>query len=66
MADAMTGEGTDYEDLASCVVLSEEQYGIGCRKDSDLTAKLNEIIKQLKEDGTMAELSEKYSVELID
>lgn len=66
MAAAMTGDGTDYKDLKSTVVLSEEQYGIGCRKGSDLTAKLNETLKQLKEDGTMKQLSEKYQIELID
>ena len=66
MADAMTGKGTDYNELGTVLVLSEEQYGIGCRKGSDLTEKLNEIISELKADGTMADLSEKYGVELID
>ena len=66
MASAMTGEGTDYADLTGTVVLSEEQYGIGCRKGSDLAAKLNAIMKELKEDGTLKTLSEKYGVELMD
>ena len=66
MAEAMTGEGTDYSDLAVAAVLAEEQYGIGCRKDSDLTEALNTYIKELKESGYMQTLSEKYSVELMD
>ncbi|MBR3149706.1 MAG: transporter substrate-binding domain-containing protein [Eubacterium sp.] len=66
MAAAMTGEGTDYSDLAVATVLSEEQYGIGCRKGSDLTAEINAAIKELKDNGTMKGLSEKYQVELID
>ncbi|MBE6816835.1 MAG: transporter substrate-binding domain-containing protein [Ruminococcaceae bacterium] len=66
MAEAMTGDGTDYSDLAVAAVLSEEQYGIGCRKDSDLAKAINDALKELKEDGTMKALSEKYSVELMD
>jgi polar amino acid transport system substrate-binding protein len=66
MADAMTGEGTDYSDLAEACTLSEEQFGIGFRQGSDLKDKVDEIISQLKADGTMASLSEKYGVELMD
>ena len=66
MAAAMTGDGTDYSDLTVAAVLSEEQYGIGCRKGSDLTAAINSAISELKADGTMQSLSEKYEVELMD
>lgn len=66
MADAMTGEGTDYAELATACVLAEEQFGIGFRQESDLKDKVDEIISQLKADGTMATLSEKYGVELMD
>ncbi len=66
MAEAMTGEGTDYADLAVAATLSEEQFGIGCRKESDLKDKLDEVIAELKADGTMKKLSEKYNVELMD
>ena len=62
MANAMTGEGTGYEDLAIAQNLTEEQYGIGFRKDSDVTAKVNEILKQFKEDGTLDALSETYGI----
>ena len=60
MADAMTGEGTSYADLAYSVSLSSEEYVVGFRKGSDLTAKLNEMFKAAKADGTMKSLSEKY------
>lgn len=66
MAAAMTGEGTDYTDLAAGIQLVDEQYGIGFRKGSDMVAKMNEIFKELKEDGTLKELAEKYSVQLAD
>ena len=38
MANAMTGEGTSYADLAPGMSLTSEEYGIGFRKDSDVTA----------------------------
>ncbi|MGN0459414.1 MAG: transporter substrate-binding domain-containing protein [Ruminococcus sp.] len=66
MASAMTGEGTSYEDLAQSVTLTKEEYGVGFRKDSDMTEKFNKYLEELKEDGTLAELSEKYSVALAD
>lgn len=64
MADAMTGEGTSYEDLGYTIRLTEEFYGIGFRKDSDVTAKVNEIINQFASDGTLKALAEKYELTL--
>lgn len=66
MANAMTGEGTSYSNLASGISLTEEEYGIGFRKDSDVTAKVNEIIEGLKVDGSLSALAEKYSLTLVD
>lgn len=66
MADAMTGEGTDYEDLTVAMVLAEEQYGIGFRKGSDMAEKFNAYLDEFTADGTMQKLSEKYEVELMD
>ena len=62
MANAMTGAGTSYEDLAVAQTLNEEQYGIGFRKDSDVTAKVNELLAQYKTDGTLQKLSDTYGV----
>ena len=66
MANAMTGEGTDYSDLAAGISLTEEEYGVAFRQGSDLTAKLNEFLAAKKADGTLAELAEKYQLTLAD
>jgi len=66
MANAMTGEGTSYADLAAGISLTSEEYGIAFRKDSDLTAKVNEIMAKLKADGTLQALADKYSLTLAD
>ena len=64
MANAMTGEGTSYADLAAGIALSSEGYGIGFRKDSDVTAKVNEIMAKFKADGTLQALADKYNLTL--
>ena len=65
MANAMTGPGTGYENLVIAMELSSEEYGIGFRKDSDLTAKVNGIMKDLMADGTLDALAAKYSLTLV-
>ncbi len=64
MANAMTGEGTNYADLTYGLSLTSEEYGIGFRKDSDLTEKVNGIIDELNNDGTLPALAEKYELTL--
>ncbi len=64
MANAMTGEGTSYADLAPGVSLTSEEYGIGFRKDSDITAKVNELMAKWKADGTLQNLADKYNLTL--
>ena len=66
MANAMTGEGTSYADLAPGLSLTSEFYGIGFRKGSDMTEKVNSIIKDLKADGSLKELAEKYNLTLAE
>ena len=66
MAEAMCGEGTSYEDLTIAFTLNDEVYGVGCRKGSDLCAKINEITAELTEDGTLKTLAEKYGLALAD
>ena len=56
MAGAMIGEGTDYPTLAISVSLTSEEYGVGFRKDSDITAKFNEFMAGLRADGTLLQL----------
>ena len=66
MAKAMTGDGTSYADLTVGISLTSEEYGVGFRKESDLTAKFNDFMAKLKADGTLQDLAEKYSVTLVD
>ncbi len=64
MANAMTGEGTSYADLASSLELTTEEYGIAFRQKSDLTEKVNAIMDELKSDGTLEALAKKYELTL--
>ena len=64
MAYAMTGEGTNYADLAPGISLTEEFYGVSFRKGSELTEKLNAFMAELKENGTLQALAEKYNLTL--
>ncbi|MBE6598864.1 MAG: transporter substrate-binding domain-containing protein [Ruminococcaceae bacterium] len=66
MANAMTGEGTSYADLAAGIALTSEEYGIGFRKGSDITAKVNDLMKTWKADGTLQTLADKYGLTLAD
>ena len=63
MANAMVGKG-DYADLEinTAYTPDPEVYAIGCRKDSDFTAKINEAIKTLSANGKLAEIAAKYGV----
>lgn len=65
MANSMTGEGTSNANLGFNLKLEAEEYGIAFRKNSDLTAKVNEIIDELMNDGTLDALAEKYEINLI-
>lgn len=67
MAYASVGEGTDYADLMVLegVELSKEEYGIGLRKGSDITEKINAALQELTDDGTVAALAEKYPSVLV-
>ncbi|MCR5451339.1 MAG: transporter substrate-binding domain-containing protein [Lachnospiraceae bacterium] len=63
MAGAMIGEGTSYPDLTHTVELTTEEYGVGCRKGSDLAAYINDEFKKLYEDGTLEKVGETYGVQ---
>ena len=66
MARAMIKEGSDFASLAIAQELTSEYYGIAFRKDSDITAKVNELMAQYMADGTLAALAEKYNVALVE
>lgn len=65
LAEAMTGAGTNYENLTVAMELKNEEYGVAFRKDSDITAKFNEFMAELMQDGTLDALAEKYKLVLI-
>lgn len=68
MAGAMIGEGTSYPDLIHTDELTSEEYGVGCRKGSDLASFINSVLYATSQDGTLQEVAEKYGVQeaLID
>lgn len=63
LANALVGKG-DYADLTIIpnLQLSVEQYGVGFRKDSDLTAEVNKAMQEMVEDGSLNKLAEKYGL----
>ena len=63
MATASVGNG-DYADMMILedIALANEEYAIGFRLGSDMTARVNEIIEEMIADGTLAALAEKYDM----
>ena len=58
------GEGTDFADLkVNGDGYSPESYGIAFRKGSDVTNKVNAVIKQLKDNGELEKIAKKYKLE---
>lgn len=66
LASAMIGEGTDYANLTIKDELNVEEYGVAFRKGSDVAEAVNTAFDELKEDGTMQALADKYSLTLAD
>jgi polar amino acid transport system substrate-binding protein len=64
MAGAMVGEGTSYPDLkVTDQKLTEELYGVGCRKGSDLADYINNVFAETYADGTLQQIAETYGVQ---
>ena len=62
MAGAMIGEGTSYPDHTYTDRLTEEEYGIGCRKGSDLAQYINCVLGDAYQSGTMQKLAQQYGI----
>ena len=64
MAKAMVGSG-DFASLAiaDSIKLEGEQYAVGFKKGSDLTAKVNAELEKLGESGYLTELATKYNLQ---
>lgn len=63
MAGAMIGEGTSYPNLTYTDELTTEEYGVGCRKGSDLAAFINGVFSAAAADGTMEAAAKTYGVQ---
>ncbi|MBP3476925.1 MAG: transporter substrate-binding domain-containing protein [Lachnospiraceae bacterium] len=63
MAGAMIGEGTSYPNLTHTDELTTEEYGVGCRKGSDLASYINSVFAESYADGSMAETATTYGVQ---
>ena len=63
LAQRLAGSG-DYSDLMIAdIALDFEVYAVGFKKGSDLTEKVNKVLIELDEDGTLKRLAEKYGLE---
>lgn len=65
MANAMTGEGTNYDSLTIVQELDSEEYGVAFKKGSPLTEEFNNAMAEMMADGTLDALAEKYSLTLV-
>ena len=69
MANSVVGVG-DFADLstvsADLIAFEKEDFGVGLRKGSDLTSKLNAFFKDSYKSGLLGELSTKYNVAIND
>ena len=66
LANAMIGQGTDYASLKIVDELNAEEYGVAFRKGSDAAAAVDAAFDELKADGTMEALADKYDLALAD
>ena len=66
LANAMTGEGTDYADLEIVDELAIENYGVAFRKGSDVRDAVNGIFAEMVADGSLKALADQYGLELAD
>ena len=53
-----------HSDLVAVHTFESDEFAVGFRKGSDLVEKINTILEDLKEDGTVEKLSKKYKVEI--
>lgn len=66
LALAVTGDGASYEALGTGEILQEEFFGIAFRKGDPLLEKINKAIDELKADGSLKKLAEKYDLTIAE
>jgi len=63
LAQRLAGSG-DYSDLMIAnITLDFEVYAVGLKKGSDLTQKINSVLKELYDEGKLLDLAKKYKLE---
>ncbi|MBE6783260.1 MAG: transporter substrate-binding domain-containing protein [Ruminococcaceae bacterium] len=62
---SLIGDGTEYNNITVAIELEdgEEQWAVGFRKGSDLTAEFNKFYDEKVADGTIERLARKYGLE---
>ena len=63
MAGAMIGEGTSYPNMKYTTELTTEEYGVGCRKGSDLASYINAVLAETYADGSLQKTAVVYGVQ---
>lgn len=63
MAGAMIGDNTSYPNLGYKFELTKEEYGVGCRKGSDLVDFINDEFKKFYDDGSLYQIGEQFGVQ---
>lgn len=55
--------GEEFAELAFSLVMTDEKFCVGFRRDSDLTALANEYLRTVYADGTIQALAARYGIE---
>ena len=63
LTGSLVGEGGAYPELTWKFPLTDTGFTVGCRKDSDLAAALNDIFYEMYKDGTMQSIAENYGLQ---
>lgn len=63
MAGALIGQGKQFSELMDIVAVSDEEYGVGFRNNSDLVEEFNIFWEENLKNGTVAAVAEKYGVQ---
>lgn len=65
MAGSLIGSGKQFESLTDTAVLSSEEYGVGFRKNSNLSEQLNAFWHENMENGMVQTVAERYGVQAV-
>ena len=63
IAAKLIRENPEFSDLTYIIKLNSEEYGVGCRKGSNLVDELNLFFMDSYADGSMQKIAEKYGIQ---